>query len=110
MSAVSVALGENTESFEKAYGVLDKNALTGNRTVFPALLLCQRVVFGTLFGQAGIGVQISKSQIPGIRLQQCIRQDMSAGFLEEFEIMLLPVGKSQRNDLPVLQIHQQLCL
>ncbi len=54
-------------------------------------------------------MQADKSQIPGIRFQQGIRQNMSMGFPKQPEIMLSPIGKGQTNDLSILGVHQQLC-
>ncbi len=53
-------------------------------------------------------MQADKSQIPGIRFQQSIRQNMGMGFPKQPEIMLSPIGKGQTNDLPILGVHQQL--
>ncbi len=67
------------------------------------------MILGTLFWQAGIGVQVGKPQVPCIRFQQGIRQNMSMGFLKQPEIVLLPIGKGQADDLPIFGVYQQLC-
>ncbi len=54
-------------------------------------------------------MQVDKSQIPGIRFQQGIRQNMSMGFPKQPEIMLSPIGKGQTIDLSILGAHRQLC-
>ncbi len=54
-------------------------------------------------------MQADKPQIPGIRFQQGIRQNMCMGFPEQPEIVLSPIGKGLTNDLSILEVHQQLC-
>ncbi len=54
-------------------------------------------------------MQFVKSQIPSIRFQQGTWQNMSMGFLKQPEIVLLPIGKSQADDLSVFEVYQHLC-
>ena len=44
-------------------------------------------------------MQLSESLVSCIRLQQNFRLDMNMGILEQLEIVLLPVGKGQTDDL-----------
>ncbi len=39
ISTVAVRFGKDTKSLDKAYSVLNKDALSGNLSVFPAFLL-----------------------------------------------------------------------
>ncbi len=61
-----------------------------------------------LLRQAGIGMQAGKPQVPCIRFQQGVRQNMSMGFFKQLEIVLLPISKGQTDDLPIFGIYQQL--
>jgi len=44
ISAVAVAFRKDTKSLHETDGVLYENALSGNLSVFPAFLLCQRML------------------------------------------------------------------
>ncbi len=86
--------------------MLYKNALSGNLSVFPAFPLRQRVLLRALFRQAGIGMQVGKPQVPCIRFQQGVRQNMSMGFFKQLEIVLLPISKGQADNLPIFEVYQ----
>ncbi len=44
ISAVAVTFRLDTESFNEADDMLHKNALSGNLSVFPSFLFCQRMI------------------------------------------------------------------
>ncbi len=58
--------------------------------------------------KSGIGMQVGKPQIASIRLQQGVRQNMNTGFLKQPEIMFLPVGKGQTDDLSIFEVDKHL--
>ena len=78
--------------------------------IFFALLFGQRMILGTLFRQERIGMQLDEPLVSCIRFQQNFRLDMNMGILEQLEIVLLPLGKGQTEDLTSVKVHQQLCL
>jgi len=51
-------------------------------------------------------MQIGKPQVPCIRFQQSIWQNMSMGFFKQPEIVSLPIGKGQTDNLPIFEIYQ----
>ena len=53
-------------------------------------------------------MQLDEALVSCIRFQQSLRPDMDTGILKQPEIVLLPVGKSQTDNLAVLEIHQHL--
>ncbi len=53
-------------------------------------------------------MQVGKSQVASIRFQQGIWQKMNMGFFKQPEIVLLPIGKSQADDLPIFEVYQHL--
>ena len=108
--AIAVTLRQDAESLHVADRVLHQNALTGNYAAFSTLLLCQWMLLGAFWGQAGIGVQIRKPPISSIRFQQRFRQNMHAGFLEQPKIMFPAIGKGQCNNAPIFQVYQHLRL
>ncbi len=68
------------------------------------------MALGTLFWQKRIGMYLSKPVVSCICLQHGFSHGMDAGIPEQLEIVLLSVGKSQRNDLSSLKADKQLCL
>ncbi len=54
-------------------------------------------------------MQTDKPQIPSIRLQQGIRQNMGMGFFNQPEIVLFPIGEGQADDLSIVEVYQHLC-
>ena len=68
------------------------------------------MISGTLFRQERIGVHLSKPLISGVRFQRGFYSDMDMGILEQLEIMFLPIGKRQRNNLSTFEINQNLRL
>ena len=53
-------------------------------------------------------MQLDNSLVSCIRFQQSLRPDMDTGILKQPEIMFFPVGKSQADNLAVLEIYQHL--
>ncbi len=54
-------------------------------------------------------MQVGKPQVPRIRFQEGIRQNMGLGFLKQPEIVFLSIGKGQTDNLPIFEVYQQLC-
>ena len=68
------------------------------------------MIFGTLFRQERIVVHLSKPLISSVRFQHGFCSDMDMGILEQLEIMFLPIGKRQRNNLSTFELNQNLRL
>ena len=66
------------------------------------------MVFGTFFRQERIVVQQDKPLISSVRFQHDFWPGMGTGILVQLEIVFFPIGKRQRNNLPTLEIHQNL--
>ncbi len=48
-------------------------------------------------------MKVGKTQVPRIRFQEGIRQNMSLGFLKQPEIVFLSIGKGQTDDLSIFE-------
>ena len=108
LPAISVAVGNDSETLQCADNMLVQNTLTGHHTVEPLVLRRQRLLLAPLLWQQTVGMDFGDSKIPRIRNGADGRIHEQAGFLVQAKIMLAAFGETGADNLPRWLGHHHL--